>query len=167
MPKQKAAARAPANAGADADPAKTPVHAAMDAADAMFRAAVECCHQHDRASRVHEKSAVEDEVLAAQKACEECDSVLRMLMDAYEKAAGSLQPKGKDEGWWHRANGLWLASREYLRRHGGCDASSRELKEHGPERLGELQTEYELEASALLALRHAADAYKRDRPTAA
>ena len=86
---------------------------------------------------------------------------------AYEQAAADVHPTGDDEGWWHSANALWLASREYLRRNHGCDAASKELKEHGPERLGSLHTEYELEASALLGMRHAADAYKQDRPTAA
>jgi hypothetical protein len=160
MPKSRAAARLSSEH-------KTPVQSVMDAADALFRAAAECCHQHDRVSRVHEKSAVEEEVQVAQRVCQECDEVLRSFMTAYEQAAADVQVTGKDEGWWHRANGLWLASREYLRRNVGCDAASRELTEHGPDRLGELHTEYELEASALLALRHAAEAYKRDRPSAA
>jgi hypothetical protein len=138
-----------------------------EAADALFRAAAECCHQHDRASRVHLKASLESEVDAAQRACEGCDGTLRDLVKVYERTAQSVVPSGTDEGWWHRANALWLASREYLRRHGGCDSSSKDLKDHSPERLNALHTEYELEASALLALRHAADAYKRLRPSAA
>lgn len=133
----------------------------------MFRAALECCHQHDRVSRVHAKSAVEEEVKSAQEACEHCDDALRMLTTAYEQAAADVRPTGADEGWWHRANGLWLASREYLRRNDGCDEASREFKQHGSDQLGALHAEYELEASALLALKHATDAYRRDRPTAA
>ena len=35
---------------------------------------------------------------------------------------------------------------------------------HDAEQLGSMQLEYELEASALLALRHAADAYRKTRP---
>ena len=138
-----------------------------DAADALFRAAAECCHQHDRASRVHAKAALEEEVQAVQNACAECDERLADRATAYEQTAASVVPTGGDEGWWHRANALWLASREYLRRNGGCDRESKDLKDHSPERLNELHTEYELEASALLALRHAAEAYKRDRPSAA
>jgi hypothetical protein len=138
-----------------------------ESADALFRAAVECCHQHDRVSRVHEKSVSEEELQAAQQSCDHCDEVLRTLLAAYELTAAEVHPTGDDEGWWHSANGLWLASREYLRRNLGCDAASKELKEHGPDRLGTLHTEYELEASALLALRHAADDYKENRPTAA
>ena len=86
---------------------------------------------------------------------------------AYEQTAADLKPDGGHEEWWHRANALWLASKEYLRRSGGCDDATRELQEHGPGHFGKLQTEYELAASALLALRHAADAYKQNRPTAA
>ena len=146
---------------------KTPVQMVREAADALFRAATECCHQHDRVSRVHAKSDVAEELKAAVEACEHCDEVLSTLTTAYEETAASLKPDGDDEKWWRNANALWLASREYLRRHGGVEQASREFKEHGPDRLSTLQTEYELEASSLLALRHAAEAYKRDRPAAA
>lgn len=146
---------------------RSPVLAVRDAADALFRAAIECCHQHDRVSRVHEKSAVPEELQSAQEACTHCDEALERLASAYEETAADVHPTGDDEGWWHRANALWLASREYLRRNGGCDAASREFKDHSPERLEALHTEYELEKSALLALKHASEAYKRDRPAAA
>jgi hypothetical protein len=151
----------------DSTELKTPVLMVRDAADSLFRAAAECCHQHDRASRVHAKAALEEEVQAAQRACSECDERLGERAAAYEQTAASVVPTGKDQGWWHRANALWLASREYLRRNGGCERETRNLKDHSPERLSELHTEYELEASALLALKHAAEAYKRDRPSAA
>lgn len=147
-------------------PQRSPVQEVRDAADALFRAALECCHQHDRGSRVHAKSAVPEEVEAAQKACAQCDDVLRTLATAYEQTAAHVHPTGEDEGWWHRANGLWLASKQYLGRNGGCDAASREFQEHGAGRFGALHMEYELEASALLALRHAAEAYQQDRPSA-
>lgn len=159
MPKSKVAARL-------SGPQPSPVRAVRDVADAMFRAALECCHQHDRVSRVHAKSVILAEVEAAQQACNHCDEVLAEMTAAYEETAAHVHPTGADEGWWHRANALWLASKEYLRRNGGCDAASKELKEHGPDRLGALHAEYELEASALLALKHATDAYKRDRPAA-
>ena len=162
MPKSRAK-KPPRPSGAP----KSPVQQVRDAADALFRAASECCHQHDRVSRVHAKSEVTEELEAAQQACEHCDEVLGTMTKAYEEAAAHVKPDGDDEKWWRNANALWLASREYLRRHGGCEEASREMKEHGPDRLSALQTEYELEASALLALRHAADAYKRDRPAAA
>lgn len=133
----------------------------------MFRAAAECCHQHDRASRIHAKASLEAEVETAQRACEDCDGALRERVEFYETTAAAIVPTGDDEAWWHGANALWLASREYLRRHGGCDSSTKDLKNHSPERLNALHTEYELEASALLALRQAAEGYKRLRPSAA
>lgn len=148
------------------EPAKSPVETVRDSADALFRAAVECCHQADRMSRLSGKSAIDFEQDAAARQCEACNDTLRRLTEAYEQAAADVKPTGADEQWWHRANALWLASREFLRRHRGCDASSRELKQHGRDRLNELQTEYELEASALLALQHAAEAYRQDRPGA-
>jgi hypothetical protein len=154
-------------APASDEPTKSPVHAARDAADALYRAAVECCHQHDRIARIAEKSDSEEELAGAQKMCEACHDALSKLIASYEETAASVVPTGGDEGWWHRANALWLASREYLRRSGGCDSAARNLKDHGPERLNGLHAEFELEASALLALKHAADAYERDRPAAA
>ena len=38
------------------------------------------------------------------------------------------------------------------------------VNEHDAGQLGSVQMEYELEASSLLALRHAADAYRKTRP---
>jgi hypothetical protein len=146
---------------------KTPVQLARDAADAMARAAAECCRQHDRVSRVHGKSEQDAELEAAQQSCDHCDETLSALSSAYHEVAASVQPKGDDEQWWHKANALWLASREYLRRHSFTDRASRDLKSHDQAQLEKLQTEFELEASALLGLRHAADAYLKDRPTAA
>jgi hypothetical protein len=149
------------------EPTKSPVHSVRDAADALYRAAVECCHQHDRVARIVGKSDVDEEVDGAQRLCEACHDSLRELVSTYEEVAAHVHPTGTDQGWWHRANALWLASREYLRRNGGCDSSSKNFREHGPERLNGLHAEYELEASALLALKHAAEAYQRDRPAAA
>jgi hypothetical protein len=140
--------------------------AARDVADAMYRAACECCHQHERLSRIIAKSTVEDELDAVQQQCSQCTETLSGLVASYEEAAASLHPTGGDTDWWHRANALWQASREYLRRSSCCDTSSRELKQHDRERLGALHADYELEASAVLALHHSAEAYKQSRPAA-
>ena len=88
------------------------------------------------------------------------------VLPAAPLAAAEPESHG-DEAWWHRANGLWHAAREYARRHQGCDDASRKLRNHSPEALGELAMEYDLEASAVLALRHAAQAYCKVRPQAA
>lgn len=96
--------------------------------------------------------------------CALCDGSLADLADAYNAAAGDVHPE-RDEAWWHKANALWHASREYERRHAGCDALSRRVSgKHNLEQLTSMQMEYELEASALLALRHAASAYLKTRP---
>jgi hypothetical protein len=133
-------------------------------ADALFRAAIECCRQHDRAARLHNTSEPELEHKHADALCAMCDGSLSEMSQAYADAAGDVHPE-HDEAWWHKANSLWHASREYARRHAGCDALSRKVSaKHNPEQLASMQMEYELEASALLALRHAADAYRKTRP---
>jgi hypothetical protein len=134
-------------------------------ADALYRAAVECCRQHDRAAQLHRDSAepeLEHEHMDA--ICAMCDGSLTEMSEAYESAAANVHPE-RDEAWWHKANAMWHASREYGRHHAGCDALSRKLSgKHSPEQLQTMQMEYELEASALLALRHAAEAYRKTRP---
>jgi hypothetical protein len=93
-----------------------------------------------------------------------CDGSLAELAEEYQSAAAHVQ-LAKDLEWWHKANALWHASREYARRHAGCDSLSKRLSsKHSPDQLATMQMEYELEASALLALRHAADAYRKTRP---
>ena len=134
-------------------------------ADALYRAAMECCRQHDRAAKLHKGSEEPElEHKHADALCAMCDGSLSEMSRAYETTAGDVHPD-RDETWWHKANGLWHASREYERRHAGCDALSRKVSaKHAPEQLRSMQMEYELEASALLALRHAAEAYHRTRP---
>ena len=93
-----------------------------------------------------------------------CDGSLAELSDAYTKAAGHVHPD-REEAWWHKANALWHASREYARRHVESDSLGKGVPaRHSAEELGSMQMEYEFTASALLALRHAADAYLRTRP---
>lgn len=136
-------------------------------ADALYRAAIECCRQHDRSARLMESSETELEHKHADALCAMCDGSLAELAAAYEKEAAHLHPE-EDHAWWHKANGLWHASREYARRHAGCDAMSKRVSSnHSPNQLAAMQMEYELEASALLALRHAAEAYKKTRPSLA
>ncbi|HEV7993326.1 MAG TPA: hypothetical protein VGP25_15990 [Gemmatimonadaceae bacterium] len=138
----------------------------LSRADALHRAAVECCRQHDRAAKLFGSSDPELEHKHADALCAMCDGSLAELAAEYEKAAAQLHPE-KDEPWWHKANALWHASREYARRHAGCDAMAKGMSsKHSASELAEMQMEYELEASALLALRHAADAYHKARQQA-
>jgi hypothetical protein len=134
-------------------------------ADALFRCATECCHQHDRYSRVLDRSPIPIEDRAAQELCRICDTTLADLVDAYEKALGAAPPP-KNEPWLRPANSLWLASREFSRRYSGTDAMARNLGRHSADEFEALHAEFELAASALLALRHACEAYQRVRPEA-
>src|SRR5258705_11825483 len=131
MPKSRGNGRPTSSARRSSQPARTPVQEARDCADALFRAATECCHQHDRVSRVHAKSAVEEEVKAAQQACEHCDDALRMLVDSYETAAAHVRPDGADEEWWHRANAPWLPGQEKLGRQRALCRGMSESKDPG------------------------------------
>jgi hypothetical protein len=134
-------------------------------ADALYRAAIECCRQHDRAAKLHGAPAEPElEHKHMDALCAMCDGSLSEMSEAYEAAARDVHPD-RDEAWWHKANNLWHASREYAGHHDGCDALNKKLAaKHSPEQLGTLHLEYELEASALLALRHAAEAYGKTRP---
>jgi hypothetical protein len=148
---------------ADAAPAD-PVATVRARADALYRAAIECCRQHDRSAKLFGSSDPELEHKHADALCAMCDGSLVELSNEYETAAAHVQ-LAKDVDWWHKANSLWHASREYERRHAGCDAMSKRLSaKHAPEQLAKMQMEFELEASSLLALRHAAEAYRKTRP---
>jgi hypothetical protein len=141
-----------------------PVAIVRTRADALYRAAIECCHQHDRAAKLFNASEPELEHKHADALCAMCDGSLAELSTAYEAATAHVHPPDT-EAWWHKANALWHASREFARRHAGCDALSARLSSrHSSDQLAAMQMEYELEASALLALRHAAEAYRKTRP---
>jgi hypothetical protein len=144
----------------------TGLPAARIAADAMLRAAVECCHQHDRYARLAARPSLELEHQAADETRAVVAQALAQMAETYCEAARDLRLKGgPDEEWWHRANALWHASREFGRRQTSGDSARRSTK-HDPEALGDLLVDYDLEASALLALRQAADAYRKVRPEA-
>lgn len=149
----------------DDTPAVAPMLVVRGRADALYRAAVECLRQHDRSARL--SSSTEDHELEHRHLdalCRVCDESLLEMAYAYTQAAAKVHPE-TDEAWWHRANALWHASREYGRRHaGGDDVSRRISSRHSAGELGAMQLEYELEASSLLALRHAAEAYRKSRP---
>src|SRR5215216_6320441 len=104
-PRRPAAADAPANS-------LTLVRAR---ADALYRAAVECCRQHDRAAKLFGSSEPELEHQHADALCAMCDGSLAELSEAYESAAAHVHPSEEVE-WWHKANALWHSSREYARR---------------------------------------------------
>jgi hypothetical protein len=131
-------------------------------ADALYRAAVECSRQHERAARLSMEPAVRAEHKLARQMCSLANGALGEIASAYERAAARYQPEEGDS-WWRRANILWFAAREYQLHHQDCDVASQGIDGQDPGTFGELQVEYELAASALLAMRQAADAYRRTR----
>jgi len=144
-------------------PPNDPVATVRSCADALYRSAMECCRQHDRIAKLAADD-IEVERKHLEALCTTCNGSLTELSDEYRKAAGEAGA-GTDEPWWHKANALWHASREYARRHASCDAMAGAVSgKHSAGKLAGMQLEYELEASALLALRHAAEAYQKTRP---
>jgi hypothetical protein len=136
-----------------------------DNADVLFRSAAECCRQHRRYGRLVEMGTTEFEQRAALRLVAESDEQLSQAVSAYETSCMTVNGERRDE-WWHKANNLWHASREYARRHSLSDRASGEFRAHDVTKLAALGVEYELEASALLALQHAVDAYRKLRPEA-
>lgn len=137
-------------------------------ADRLARAARESCHQHRRCASYCERADVDAaELTAMLDLAALADRQLSEAAEAYAKAGAKLHPDGDDAAWWHRANGLWQAAREHVRRHAIGDGLARRIAtDHSAGRLGELHVEFELEASALLSLKQAADEYCTARPTA-
>ena len=135
----------------------------VEQADALYRAASECHRQHTRYARLVERGASDEEQRSALEMAYICDDALASAMTNYEKSA---EKAANGEEWWHKGNRLWHASREYIRRHSSCDGMAQRLGRQSPNRLGELALAFDLEASALLALRMAADSYRSVRPEA-
>ena len=129
-------------------------HPVRDAADALYRAAQESCRQHDRLARTLQHGLDDLELEGVAEVADLCDRQLATATTRYETTAAGGRG-AEDEGWWHAANALWMASREYCRRHAHSDAVATRLKRHGAAQLGEISMEYELEVSARIALRQA------------
>jgi hypothetical protein len=133
-----------------------------DAADALFRSAIEACRQHERIARCSGRGCSDDELKEMAELCALGHRHLAARTEAWAKAAAEGQRKS-DDALWHAANAVWHASREYTRRHYSCDALTTKTTRHSTDALGALTLEYELEASALLALRHAVAEYRKHR----
>jgi hypothetical protein len=154
------------DAANDAAVTLSPIELVRQHADALLRAALECCHQHDRFAKLYDRAPVDGEEHVADKLCQACEESLSNMVAGYERIAASIHPDG-EEVWWRKANAMWMAAREYARRNAGCDEATRRLSHHAPSDLTKLHTEFELQASALLAMRHACEEYRRLRPNAA
>lgn len=148
----KAAPRAP----------KPSAHPVRDAADALYRAAKESCHQHERLSQILTLGVEDKELEGVAAVADHCDRLLAEQTARYEEVATAGRGK-EPEDWWHAANGLWLGCRDYCRRHEQNDAASSRLKRHSAEQFGELTVEYELEMSARIAIKQAIAEYRKVR----
>ncbi len=157
-PAKSSAPRSTPSAGADVNPLTA-------AADALFRSAIEACRQHERVARCSARGTTEDELKEMAELCELGHRHLAARTVAWERAAAEGQGKS-DDAFWHAANTLWHASREYARRHRSCDTLTTRISRRSTDALGALTLEYELEASALLALSHAVAGYRKLRSDA-
>lgn len=135
-------------------------------ADALYRCAAECGRQHERIARLMDKELTPVEQRIQAEVAGLHDEALAELAEDYKECGASVHPTGDDESWWHKANAIWLASREYLRRNRLSELVGRRASDQTPEKFGEMQMDYELEASALLALQQAVGAYRKVRPEA-
>ena len=144
----------------------TPNAALIDIADTLFRTASTACVEHRRYADLVEKGASDSEQKSARFAARSSDDALDEAVDLYELACLKESNHG-DDAWWHKANMIWKAAKEYLQHHDSSDKLTRvSAEQHGMAALMELTIEYKLEASALLRLRHTVDAYREVRPEA-
>ena len=130
--------------------------------DALGRTATETCRQHERRSRLVNLGVSPLELASSQALVDTCDLALSECVREVEKALvkGSVSDEAEVK---QAANKLFLSARDYLRRHSIAEKATRQLQQHDVEKLGDLHSEYELEASAMLALRQAATAYGKLR----
>ncbi len=140
-------------------------HPVRDAADALLRAAKECCHQHDRLALLNKVHADDTEFSAAWDVAEICEGQLAAQTARYEETA-QLGRGAEPEELWKSANALWMACREYVRRHSAGNEAASRRKRHGAAELSEITMDYELELSARIAVKQAINAYAVFRPDA-
>lgn len=126
-------------------------------ADRMFRAAMECMRQRERYARLVASGAHDLEQLAALRVAGLCDEILDEAVAAFEAHGG--EASHIDDEWRRQANALWHAAREYRRR----PATNNVAAGKGGT-LQKLALEYDLEASALLALKLALGGFRQICP---
>jgi hypothetical protein len=146
-----------------AERAPTPIETACSAADELARAAAECARQHERLGRCLELTCSDQEAQNIAELAALSDEHLETMAAEYEKCA-TAAPDVRTQEWFHAANALWHASREYARRSAGTDHASRLAGKHAKKKLTELAMEYELERSALLALKQSLAGFRAVRP---
>lgn len=130
--------------------------------DALARTAFETCRQHERVSRLIALGVSSNELQAAHAMVDTIDLALAEAVRDFEKKCAKV-PVADVAEVRQAANSMWLSAREYLRRHSIAERASRQITQ-GDDTLGDLHFEYELEASALLALKQATNSYQKLRP---
>jgi len=137
----------------------------LAAADALGRTAAETCRQHERLARLMELSVSQSELAAAYAMVDTIDLALAESVRDFEQCTAK-SAVSDDADLKAKANALFLAARDYLRRHSIAEKASHQLTQHDAEKLGIIKFEFELEASAMLALRQASAAVGKIRPQA-
>ncbi len=160
-----ASTRTAANAQLMDDASAMDIQTPLAVADALARTAVETCRQHERLSNLMHLRVGQSELQGAHALVDTCDLALAECVRFFEKACATV-PASDDVEVRQKANGLWLAAREYLRRHSIAEKASHQLAQHSVETLNDLHFEYELVASAILALKQSSGAYAKLRPEA-
>lgn len=168
MPKSRitdAAAASPNVVHADDAPA-FPTDILRARADRLGRAAIESCRQHERCAALVDRDGIDPlELDCWLELTALADRQLGEAAAAYDKASVKCKAENEDVPWRRQANVLWLAAREHVRRHSQGDKLTRRVgSAHTADRLGELHVAFELEASAILSLRQAAEGYCQARP---
>jgi hypothetical protein len=130
--------------------------------DTLARTAAETCRQHERLSKLIALAVSTNELQAAHAMVDTIDLALAEAVKDFEKKCAKV-PVAEAGDVRTTANAMWLAAREYLRRHSIAERASR-LITQGDDTLGDLHFEYELEASALLGLKQATNNYQKLRP---
>jgi hypothetical protein len=146
-------------------PSASHAAALIDIADTLYRTAAASCREHRRYADLVERGAPDVEQKSARMAVRASDEALDEAVDLYEVAC-LKESNHADDAWWHRANMVWTAAKEYLRHHASSDKLTRGGGGHGRAELVELTIEYKLEASALLHVRHTIESYQEARPEA-
>lgn len=134
--------------------------------DRLYRSAYEAVRQRQRYAALVAAGALDDEQEAALGLASACDAHLLGSIASFEHFASNGGAVHRDEEWYRKGTTLWQASRDYERRHAHSNEKSKRLSSHSAEHLGKLAMDFDLEASALLALQHALTAYQKVAPDA-
>src|SRR4051812_14429503 len=123
MPKRTSPTDSAATVTAERADTLTPAEQLLARADALFRTAAEACRQHRRYACLVAHGVIEGEQRAALKLAGFCDTMLVEAIHGFEKCSAKVDGAGAEE-WRHRANALWMAARDYERRHQVSDRAS-------------------------------------------